>query len=264
MPGHVDILDQPEPLGRPALAAVVLHIAVFSTVIGFSVVGHRSVVQWGDPLGGGMGAVPVNVVGPIPLPGRSGPVNPVASDTESAVPEPPPKTKPAPKVTAPEPDAIPIKSKYAKTRPTPAASNNKYRAQQKDVPNQLYSNAGQALVTPMQGMTGSGGVGVGNNSPFGTQFGWYVNLLREQVGRAWKQTDIDPRVRTAPPVIVNFTIRRDGTLAPNSVRISQRSGIQSLDYSAQRAIYDAAPFRALPAGFAHEEATVEFWFELRR
>jgi hypothetical protein len=31
----------------------------------------------------------------------------------------------------------------------------------------------------MYGMTGGGGVGIGTSSPFGAQFGWYVNLLRD-------------------------------------------------------------------------------------
>lgn len=264
MTPHVDILEQKERLGRSLSGSVLLHIAVAGAVAAFNFIGHRSAVQWGDPNGGGIGSVAVNVTNRIPLPQRSGQVNPVANDTESQVPEPVAKPKPTPKVQAPDPDAIALKSRNAKQRPSQAASNNRFRNQQQDRPNQLTSSAGQALTSPMQGITGGGGVGVGNNSPFGDQFGWYVNLLRDQVGRAWKQGDIDARVRTAPPVIVMFTIRRDGSLAPNSVRISQRSGVASLDYSAQRAIYDAAPFRALPAGFNRDEATVEFWFELKR
>ena len=260
---HTDILDQAEPLGRSLAGAVALHVMVAGTVIGLNLVGHRQPVPWGDPLGGGPGSVSVNVVNRVPLPARTGMVNPLANDSESAVPEPPAKAKPSPKIEQPDPDAIALKSRNAKKRAARAASNNKFRAQLQDRPNQVYSTSGQALTSPMYGQSGGGGVGVGNNSPFGTQFGWYVNLLREQVGRSWKQNDIDPRLRTAPPVIVNFTIRRDGSLS-GQVRLVQRSGVAALDYSAQRAVYDAAPFRALPAGFNRDEATVEFWFELKR
>ena len=50
----------------------------------------------------------------------------------------------------------------------------------------------------MIGMTGGGGVGIGNNSPFGTQFGWYADLLRDQVAQATGGPAIsDPRIRTA-------------------------------------------------------------------
>jgi protein TonB len=265
MTAHTDILDQPEPLGKPLAGSVALHVSVAVAVLLSTWVGRGRPVEWGDINGGGMGSVAVNVVPRIPLPGRSGPLNPVANDTESVVPTPPPKAKPQRKVEAPEPNAIAIKSRNAERKPSRAASApNKFREQQQDLPNQVYSESGQAVVSPMYGMTGGGGVGIGNNSPFGAQFGWYVNLLRDQVARNWRTGDLDPRLRTAPQVWVDFTIRRDGSVAPGSVKITQRSGNQALDYSAQRAILDAAPFQPLPPQFQRNEAEIEFRFELRR
>ena len=262
---HTDILDQPEPLGKSLAGSVALHLSVGTALLMSAWIGHGSRVQWGDVNGGGMGSVAVNVVPRIPMPGRSGPINPVANDTESVVPTPPPKTKAQRKVEEQELNAIAIKSRNANKKASRAASApNKFREQQQDLPNQVYSNAGQAVVSPMYGMTGGGGVGIGTRSPFGTQFGWYVNLLRDQVARNWRTGDLDPRLRTAPPVVVTFTIRRDGSVAPGSARITQRSGNQALDYSAQRAILDAAPFQALPPQFQRSEAEIEFWFELRR
>jgi len=99
-----------------------------------------------------MGSVAVNVVPRIPLPGRSGPINPVANDTESVVPTPPAKAKAQRKVEAPEPNAIAIKSRNATKKASRAASApNKFREQQQDLPNQVYSSAGQAVVSPMYG-----------------------------------------------------------------------------------------------------------------
>jgi protein TonB len=265
MAPHIDILDQPEPLGKSLAGSVALHLSVGAAVLISAWIGHGSRVQWGDINGGGMGSVAVNVVPRIPLPGRSGPINPVANDTESVVPTPPPKAKPKPKVEAPEPNAIAIKSRNAERKASRAASApNKFREQQQDLPNQVYSSAGQAVVSPMYGMTGGGGVGIGTSSPFGAQFGWYVNLLRDQVARNWRTSDLDPRLRSAPQVWVTFTIRRDGSVAPGSVRITQRSGNQALDFSAQRAILDAAPFQPLPPQFQRNEVEIEFRFELRR
>ena len=265
MAPHIDILDQPEPLGKSLAGSVALHLSVGAAVLISAWIGHGSRVQWGDVNGGGMGSVTVNVVPRIPLPGRSGPINPVANDTESVVPTPPPKAKPKPKVEAPEPNAIAIKSRNAERKASRAASApNKFREQQQDLPNQVYSSAGQAVVSPMYGMTGGGGVGIGTSSPFGAQFGWYVNLLRDQVARNWRTSDLDPRLRSAPQVWVTFTIRRDGSVAPGSVRITQRSGNQALDFSAQRAILDAAPFQPLPPQFQRNEVEIEFRFELRR
>jgi protein TonB len=265
MAPHIDILDQPEPLGKPLAGSVALHLSVGAALLMSAWIGHGPGVQWGDVNGGGMGSVAVNVVPRIPLPGRSGPINPVANDTESVVPTPPPKAKPKPKVEAPEPNAIAIKSRNAVRKASRAASApNKFREQQQDLPNQVYSTSGQAVVSPMYGMTGGGGVGIGTSSPFGAQFGWYVNLLRDQVARNWRTSDLDPRLRSAPQVWVTFTIRRDGSVAPGSVRITQRSGNQALDFSAQRAILDAAPFQPLPPQFQRNEVEIEFRFELRR
>ena len=44
----------------------------------------------------------------------------------------------------------------------------------------------------------------------------------------------------------------------------QRSGILTLDNSAQRAILNAAPFPPLPAGFDRDAAQIEFRFQLKR
>ncbi|MGA2772757.1 MAG: energy transducer TonB [Bryobacteraceae bacterium] len=265
MTPHADILDQPEPLGKSLAGSVALHISVAAALLTSTWIGRRLPVEWGDINGGGMGSVAVNVVPRIPMPGRSGPINPVANDTESVVPTPPPKAKPRPKAEAPEPNAIAIKSRNAEKKASRAASApNKFREQQQDLPNQLYSTSGQAVVSPMYGMTGGGGVGIGTSSPFGAQFGWYVNLLRDQVARNWRTSDLDPRLRTAPQVWVTFTIRRDGSVTPGSVKITQRSGNPALDYSALRAILDAAPFQPLPPQFQRNEVEIEFRFELRR
>jgi len=190
-------------------------------------------------------------------------VNPLANDTESAVPEPPVKAKEEKRVQTPEPDAIAIKSRNALQRESQAAaSKNRFREQQKYSSNQVYSQTGSALASPMIGQTGAGGVGMGSGSPFGNRFGYYVDILRQKVAQNWKTADVDARLQTAPPVIVTFTILRDGSV--RDVRVTQRSGNYVLDNSAQRAVYDASPFPPLPAGYERNEANIEFWFQLRR
>jgi protein TonB len=203
------------------------------------------------------------VVNKIPLPSRSGRVNPLANDTESAVPTPPPAAKAKKLAPAEEPDAIPIKSR---THPKPSAvatsAANNWRAKQQDSPSQLYSQAGPAMVSPMYGQTGSGGVGVGLGTPFGNRFGNYVMILRQKVAEKWHTDDLDPRIHTLPTAIITFDLMRDGSV--RDVRLAQTSGNKSLDYSAQRAIYDASPFPPLPPAYDRNDATIEFWFELRR
>jgi protein TonB len=263
MAPHVDILEPSESLRKPLLGSVVLHISVFGAMLLWGVVATTHREMWGDLNSGGPGSIAINVVNKIPLPSRSGIVNPLANDTESAVPTPPPAAREQRRAPAEEPDAIPIKSR---TRPRPAevarSAQNTWRAKQQDRPNQLYSAEGQALVSPMVGQTGSGGVGVGVGSPFGNRFGNYVMILRQRVAEKWHTGDVDPRIKTAPPAIVTFDLMRDGSV--RGVRIAQSSGNQVLDYSAQRAIYDASPFPPLPAQYERNSATIEFWFELRR
>jgi protein TonB len=266
MTAHAQILDQPERIAGSFWGSVTLHISVAAIMIGYSAFEATRKPIMGDKDGGSMGAVAVTVVHSIPLPSRNAPLNPVANPTESRAPAPPPKAKPIPKVKAPEPKAIQLKSKAApkKTQPIEASVPNKFREQQRDLPNQVYSQSGQMLSSPMIQMPGAGGVGIGTDSPLGQQFGAYAKLIRDRVAQHWQTTSLNPRIQTAPMAVVAFTINRDGSVPQNSIKITQSSGILEVDISAQRAVMDAAPFSALPAGFPRNDAQIELRFELRR
>lgn len=264
MSPRTDTLDEQQPLGKWLFASVFFHVSMVGALILAQWTAARSVVNLGDLNGGGIGSVAVTPVSRIPLPSRSGPVNPVANDTQSRVPEPLPKEKPKPEVKAPPEDAIPIKSRNAPKPSRAESAPNKFRAKQKDLPNQLYSDRGQAMVSPQFEMPGAGGVGIGSNTPFGQQYGWYANLLRDKVARNWRTGDVDPRLHSAPQVVVTFTIQSDGSVSASSVRVAQRSGNAALDFSAQRAILDSIPFPPLPPGLRLNSANIEFVFELRR
>ena len=105
-------------------------------------------------------------------------------------------------------------------------------------------------------------MGVGAGNPMGSRFGYYVDILQRKVAEHWDTGQVDPRLQTAPTVVVSFEILRDGST--RNVRFLQRSGHASLDFSAQRAILDASPFPPLPAGFERNVVRVEFHFELQR
>jgi len=113
----------------------------------------------------------------------------------------------------------------------------------------------------MFGGSSGAGVGVGPGGSMGTRFGWYEQLLRDRVQRAW-QPPHDPRQHASSPAIVTFEITRDG--AARDVRILQRSGYYDFDMSAQRAIVEAAPFQPLPPGYDRNSARIEFWFEMKK
>jgi periplasmic protein TonB len=260
MNGHVDILAQADRLSGWLAGSITMHLLIGGALLWYTVAGPGKASTFGSPHGGGFGSVVVNPVAHIPLAQRDAPENPVANDTKSRVPAPPPKAKPQPKPQVkPDADAIALKSRMAERKPKREYSPpNKYREQQKDMPNQLYSDRGQMLSNPMYGVRGGGGVGVGDNSPFGTQFGWYAQRLIEQVGQHWQTAGLDSRSGGAS---VMFTIRRDGSVT--GVRLAQSSGNSATDFSIQRAVLDAQPFPALPAGFSRNEATVTLQFALK-
>ncbi len=264
MEARHDILDRRDSLQKPLLASIGLHAALAAAAIIYAILPIAEVVQWGDPNSLGGGSVAITPVSKIPIPPRSGRVNPVANDTESRVPAPPPEVKTTKQTTAePEEEAIPVPSK--KPAPKTATRRRQGNPSRASVPqeNQLYSSSGAAATTPMYGSTsGGGGVGVGEGNPFGNRFGSYVALLRQRVAQAWNTSQVDPRLQTAPNVIVTFEIFRNGTV--RDVRFLQRSGHTTLDYSCQRAIMDASPFPPLPAAFERDSARIEFWFQLKR
>ena len=143
----------------------------------------------------------------------------------------------------------------ALSRPPPRISG---ASSSKDQPNQLYSTAARRLSSPMYNLPGGGGVGIGTNSPFGTQFGCYANLLRDKVAQNVAHHRAEPAAQTAPPVAVTFTHPARRLARARICHGSCRSsGDATLDRSAQRAILDAAPFPPLPPQFTEDQADIE-------
>jgi protein TonB len=262
VPAHADFLDRPEAMTRQFWVSLTLHAVFLGSLVASEVIHPH--LNMGDPHGGGMGAFMVNPVASIPLPNQSSRPNPVANDTKSQVPTPPvekSKPKPIPKVRVPEADAVPLPTKKAvpkhhrEVEPQPQPQQNRFREQETYKPNQIYSNVGQQASSPMYQLPGGGGVGLGDSSPFGEQFGAYANIIRDNIARSWKPV----RNGGALSVTVMFTILRNGSVT--NVKITGSSGNQTLDFSAQRAVMDAS-LPALPLNFPRNQADVQMKFEL--
>jgi len=259
---HIDILEERESLRGPLFGSVALHGTIFVLIAMQGLIGQRSREPWGHPDSLGGSAVGITAVSQIPLPSRGGLPNPLANDTESRLPTPPkPQARTAPE---PEPDAIAIKARdrarpEPRRRPAPASRS---RTEVVENRGQIYSESGRALSSPMVGRTGSGGVGIGSGGAFGNRFGAYRDILEQKIGQRWRTDEVDARLRTAPAVIVTFSIFRNGSTG--DVRVEQSSGNRVLDNSALRAVYEASPFPPLPMGYERDQATIEIWFQLRR
>ena len=257
MAQRIDILDEQDSLRKPFVQSVVLHGAVFGALILSSISLQRNRERWGGPSHSG-DTVSVNAVRSIPLPSRSGHINPVANDTESQAPQ-APKPEPKKQVKEPEPKAIRLKSRLAEKQPQPTV-RQRYQAYAPPQ-NQVYSNEPPAANTPMFQKPGGGAVGIGPNNALGSRFGAYADLVAQRVTDKWQTTGL-AGLHSVPLVIITFDILRDGSI--RNPQIAQRSGNSTLDYSALRAVTDAAPFPPLPPGYERNQASVELQFQLQR
>lgn len=251
----MDILDQQDSLRGSFLQSIMLHGAVFGALIvsTMSFQGHR------EPLGGQThfgDAVPVSVVNRIPLPARTGPVNPVANDTDSQVQQ-APKPEVKKQVKVPDEKAIPIKAKDLKKQPRPQAQQRYHPQPLRE--NQLTSSQAPAAQSPMFEKAG-GAVGLGQNNTLGSRFGAYADLIAQRVTDKWQHAALAGQ--SVPMSVITFEIQRDGSI--RNAKVAQSSGNTTMDFSALRAVMDASPFPPLPSDYERNQASVELQFQLKR
>jgi len=261
MTARVDILDERESLRGPFTASIVFHVAVVALTAGLTWYMNRNSTRFGDPNAMG-GAVGITAVSQIPIPRRPAPPNPVANDTQSAVPAKPTPEKPKPRTfSKDELDAIALSERKKAMRELERLARNQRTHPQNETPNQLHSSTGAAASSPLfGGVPGSGGLGIGG--VIGDRFGAYANILQQKIASRWNTAVIDARIQNAPIVTVRFDILRDGST--RNIRVIESSGIGPLDNSALRAVTEASPFPPLPAAYSGNSAEIEVYFKLRR
>ncbi|MBV9301075.1 MAG: energy transducer TonB [Acidobacteriaceae bacterium] len=253
----IDVLDERDPLGFPFIGSLLIHAAV----AGLFFIGwywmNRAREAFGDIHPAGGPAYTVSPVHNIPIPQRETPPNPVANDTQSAVPTAPAKQN-VEKKTEPDKNAVEIPDKMKQQAERP-------KQQQHYTPpapqNQVYSSARQAVSSPMySAQSGAGQVGIGPNSPLGTRLGGYAELVRERIAQNWRTAGLDARTQSAP-AMVGFTIMRDGSV--RNVQLLQSSGNPTIDDTALRAVYNSNPLPPLPPQVAESSISAQFTFNLR-
>ena len=166
-------------------------------------------------------------------------------------------------VDEPDPKAFEIEDKKKKEKKTePPAKKAPHQIAKYEPPREVvpFGEGGNPNFNYSQFTSGSGtgGIGLGNGI-FGEKYGWYVRQIRDIVSSNWQKNLVDPNVRSAPKVFIQFEIQRDGSVANDFVK--QSSGIPSLDRSGLRAI-KASRFPPLPGG--ETRLVVEFFFEYNR
>jgi protein TonB len=252
-PGH-------DPLGKSFAGSLVTHGVVIGLLVASGLF-HLKKDNFGSPTASS-GSVGVNMVKTIPIPRREGPVNHLANDTNSIVPQAPAPVKLQKQVKAEPEHAIEIPDKVVKPKKLSPQEQVRelIRPPEPYKSNQVFSKTPQAANSSMYGVKGSGGIDIGPASVLGTRFGGYADLIRQLVAQHWNTAD----VHSLPSQVcsVSFTIARNGMVT--NVQISQSSGYYPLDTSAKRAVLDASPLPSLPPEFPRNDATVELKFQLNQ
>ena len=243
-----------QSLGKPLFGSLVAHSVVVASLL-FVWTVRKSLPEFGSEQIS-HGTVGVSVTNTIPIPSKEGRINRLANDTNSVVPQAPPKKAEVKKVVAPDPKAVPIPRKMEKPQPE-QTKQPVYKPVIKE--NQVYSHTAEALKSPQIGMQGNEGIGVGPNSVMGQRFGYYVDLMRGQIARHWSTAGLANDSRR---VMITFTILRDGTV--RDVKVGQASGNYNLDTSALRAVLESSPLPQLPSGYDKDSAPVELWFQVKQ
>jgi periplasmic protein TonB len=261
MEANAEIFFEHDNWPRNLAWSVGLHIAIAGSIILYAIIGPaRGGGTWGA--GGGGDAMGVTLVSSVPLPASPSQTQNVLANESKGL------TQSLPKTEVKEPEAIPIPDKNAKIKPTPRSS-----AQQKPKP-QPEEEASNVVPFgeggPVSGPYGTfnaggakGGFGfTGGGGDFGSRYAWYVRVVQQKVSENWLKYEVDPRIGEAQRVYVTFDIGRDGH--PTNVQVEQSSGVPSLDQSAVRALQRIDTFGPLPADYAGNKVSVEFWFDYKR
>ncbi len=270
--------DQPENdhIGRFTAGSAALHLGLAASFFVYALVhGHLHRNSWGqNTTQGAIEATLVSNAPAIPLPQEQPPTpSVVATDTPSPAPAP---AAPQPKaVQQPEPDAVPIPIKQ---QPKPAPPKKAAQPQPKQplrqpidsrasrYPNaplpQNRANYGEAA--PQQSRSMSANQGPNNpvnvkGGDFGSQFPYYVDVIKRTVARNWYQQEVQPTTPAGTRVFLIFSVSRDGV--PSNVRVQQSSGSPSLDTSCMRAVQRVDTFGALPSGYTQSTISVEYYCE---
>src|SRR6185437_9130892 len=147
-----------DPMRKAFAASLITHGVVIGLLI-LSGLFNFSKEHFGSPHASS-GSVGVTMVKTIPIPRREGPVNPLANDSTSVVPEAPAPVKLQKQVKAEPEHAIAIPDKVAKKKKQ-QDMQSLFRPPVPYKDNQVFSHTPQAANTPMYGIQGSGGIDIG-------------------------------------------------------------------------------------------------------
>lgn len=255
--GHLERELTPEPMGRPAAGALVLHAILAAGIIFYGVLSglfHHDL--WGNP--GAGGAMNVSLVNALPLPAdQQRNQNVLATETPSQAPAlPSQKTKQMEDLKA-----VPIQGKRVRPRretvhktqphqPPPKANNLAEYGEQagSSMPRMLRTQGGSSVATATSG-------------DFASRFGWYVDQINRTMSTNWYPQTVDRSTPRGSRAFITFTIHKNGSWS--DVRLERSSGSPTLDQSCVNAANRVASqsFIALPSAYNQSTLRVSFYCE---
>ena len=264
----------PDRIGKFTAGSALLHLAIAASFILYAFInGHLHRDTWGsNTQQGAIEATLVSSAPAIPLPQEPTPTPSVlATQTPSQAPAP----AAAPPKPAQETDAVPIpvkqtppkqaakkEAKPEPKQPPKQETNTRASKYAQQPPQQHRANFGEAAPQMSRSMTSTQGpnnpVNIKGND-FGSQFPYYVDVIKRTVARNWYQQEVQPTTPAGSRVYLAFSVSRDGT--PSNIRIQAPSGSLSLDTSCMRAVQRVDTFGALPSGYNQSSISVEYYCE---
>lgn len=249
-----------ENLGGNFAGSIVLHLAVFGAIIGWTFVKGLHSNPWGQN-SMEAGAIQATMVSALPLPPRQRTLDTGVLTSEKPSPAPvqtKEQTQPPP---SPKDLAIPTKpTKPVKTaeKATPEPPKHVQPAPVQPTKAVTGETAGIRIAqATMQLKNGTASVSVQDRT-FGSRFSYYVDIVNRKVAEQWFVGEADPRASQGKSVTIVFDINRDGV--PLNPRIETKSGSPSLDVSALHALQRVDGFGPLPQG---NKITVEYTFNYK-
>jgi TonB family protein len=207
-------------------------------------------------------SLPSGGAGPLEAP-KATPPAPAAR--KKAPPPAPPAEKPKPKakkaetIKLPEPGKTPPPQPAAKpeaepaSAPAPAAGVTPPGASPEAGPAPGVGGAG----APGFGEQPDGGIGALDAETF--EFAWYRAAITQKLRTAWSKPHVQ-NLSAPLRAVVYFKVMRNGRIV--EIHLESSSGLETLDRSALRAVYDANPLPPLPYAYLEETLGVHFYFEL--
>ena len=259
MSQRVDIFDIREPWKGPISASIAFHGAIVAAVLTYGAIVGFSRNEWGsgERITGDAISVKLEGAASIPLP-REQPTQNIVANESQAVTHSEPK-----QVAPPVPEAVKIpETVKIKPKEQPKRSVEKRPEPVQQATNQLqYGQGGQVHqnFTTFNSSLGIGAVAMTTGGDFGSRYAYYVRQVTQALSQNWLKYEVDPHAMPNATVTVAFDISRDG--APSNVRITQSSGIPSLDTSAVRTLQRIDTFGPLPSDYRGGSVGAEFQFQ---